>query len=104
MVRVSAARDARPQRDGLADLDAARAYAADPLLGARLRECTALVLAHRGRTARAIFGAPGDLKFRSCRTPFALAAPDEPLCAQALDAFFGGQPDPRTLGAGALPR
>ena len=82
---------------GLGGLDDARAYLAHPVLGERLRECVRAVLAHRGRSANAIFGSPDDLKFRSCVTLFALAAPDEPLFAQALAAFFRGIPDPATL-------
>src|SRR6476659_3909139 len=72
---------------GIASLDEARAYLAHPLLGPRLRECTQLVLRVEGRTARAIFGAPDDLKFRSCMTLFGFAAPDEDVFAQALDKY-----------------
>jgi len=36
----------------LSGLDEARAYLADPLLGARLRECTALVTGLRGLRSR----------------------------------------------------
>ena len=53
--------------------EARRAYLVHPLLGARLRECTELVLAIDGKTAHDIFGAPDDLKFRSCLTLFAEA-------------------------------
>lgn len=81
----------------LEDLGAARAYAAHPVLGARLREATAAMLAHRGRSARAILGTPDDLKFRSSMTLFALALPGEPLFRAALAAFAGGRPDPLTL-------
>ena len=82
---------------GLADLDEARRYLAHPLLGPRLLQCTRAVLAHRGCSAYAIFGTPDDLKFGSCMTLLGLAAPQEPLFAQALDAFCGGQPDALTL-------
>jgi uncharacterized protein (DUF1810 family) len=45
----------------------ARAYLAHPILGARLRECTALVEAAlaRGATLEAIFGDIDAMKFRS---------------------------------------
>ncbi len=82
---------------GLADFDEARRYLAHPLLGPRLLQCTRAVLAHAGRSAYAIFGTPDDLKFCSCMTLFGLAAPQQPLFAQALDAFCGGEPDPLTL-------
>jgi uncharacterized protein (DUF1810 family) len=38
----------------------ARAYAAHPVLGARLRDCTHLVLQIEGRTISDIFGYPDD--------------------------------------------
>lgn len=82
---------------GLADLDEARAYLAHPVLGERLRACTRAVLAHRGRSARAIFGTPDDLKFRSCMTLFGLAAPEDPLFGEALAAFYGGEADAATV-------
>ena len=85
------------QRYGIASLDEARAYLAHPLLGPRLRECTQLVLHTEGRTIHAIFGSPDDFKFRSCMTLFAFAAPDEDVFTQALDNYFGAEPDPRTL-------
>ncbi len=75
----------------------ARAYFAHPVLGPRLRDCVAATLAVQGRTAHEIFGSPDDLKFRSSLTLFAQAAPDEPLFREALEAYFDGKPDPRTL-------
>jgi uncharacterized protein (DUF1810 family) len=85
------------QHYGLASLAEARAYLAHPVLGPRLRECCALVLAVDGRSANQILGSPDDLKFRSCVTLFGLAAPAEPLFQQALDKYYGGVPDPRTV-------
>ena len=85
------------QTYAIGSLAEARAYLAHPVLGARLRECVAAVLAVQGRSAHEIFGAPDDLKLRSSLTLFAAADPDEPLFRRALEAFFGGAPDPRTL-------
>ena len=90
-------RSAMAERYALASLDEARAYAAHPVLGPRLRAWTRLVLAHAGKSAAAIFGTPDDLKFRSSMTLFARAVPDEPLFAQALDAFYAGREDDATL-------
>ncbi len=81
----------------ISSIDEARAYLDHPLLGERLRECTELVLATEGRSARDIFGAPDDLKFRSSMTLFSEAgAADEPF-RTALAKFFGGAPDEATL-------
>jgi uncharacterized protein (DUF1810 family) len=82
---------------GLENLDDACAYLADPLLGARLRECVGLALTHPQRSAHQIFGSPDDLKFRSCLTLFAAAAPADPLFPRALATFYAGVPDPLTL-------
>ncbi|MGU3477386.1 DUF1810 domain-containing protein [Methylobacterium sp. D48H] len=85
------------QRYAIGSLAEAQAYAAHPVLGARLRACTAAVNAVAGRSAHAIFGSPDDLKFRSSMTLFARAVPEEPVFADALARYFDGVPDPRTL-------
>src|SRR5438445_5583447 len=85
------------QHYAIQNLVEARAYLEHPLLGARLRECTQAVMAVEGRTAHEIFGAPDDLKFRSSMTLFTRAAPDESLFQKALDKYFVGEKDERTL-------
>ena len=82
---------------GLSDAAHARAYWRHATLGARLRECSRLVLSVQGRSAHDIFGSPDDLKFRSSLTLFAAAAPEETVFADALAVFYGGEPDRRTL-------
>ena len=84
------------RRYAIASLDEAKAYAGHPVLGPRLRECTALVLGVQGRGAKEIFGHPDDLKFCSCMTLFARATND-PLFPQALEKFFGGEEDQETV-------
>jgi uncharacterized protein (DUF1810 family) len=88
---------AMAQRFALGSLAEARAYAAHPVLGPRLVECTDLVNQAEGRSAHEIFGSPDDLKFRSSMTLFARAAPDNPIFAAALDKYFDGRPDQATL-------
>jgi len=85
------------QHFGLASIDEARAYWAHPLLGPRLRTCTQRVLAVEGRSALQIFGMPDVLKFGSSMTLFEWAAPNEPVFAQALEKFFAGQRDDKTM-------
>lgn len=85
------------QRYAIGSLDEARAYLAHPTLGARLRTCTAAVNGVSARSAHAIFGSPDDMKFRSSMTLFSVAAPDEPLFAEALARYFDGDADPSTL-------
>jgi uncharacterized protein (DUF1810 family) len=88
---------ATAQRYGIASLDEARAYVAHPVLGPRLRECAAALLAIEGRTARAMLGAPDDLKLRSSATLFARAAEPHSPFERLLERYFGGIPDARTL-------
>jgi uncharacterized protein (DUF1810 family) len=80
----------------ITSLDEARAYFEHPVLGARLRDCTQLVLAVEAKGVHAIFGSPDDLKFHSSMTLFAKAAPDERLFADALEKYFAGRPDTAT--------
>jgi uncharacterized protein (DUF1810 family) len=77
--------------------DEARCYWEHPVLGARLRECTQLVLNLRGRTADEIFPYPDSLKFRSCMTLFERCAADPAIFREALLKYFGGEPDRLTL-------
>ncbi len=84
------------QRYALASIEQAHAYLSHSLLGARLRNCTAVVAQIQGRTAEQIFGRPDDMKFRSSMTLFHLAVPDDPLFTEALDTYFDG-PDSATL-------
>ncbi len=88
----------------LRSLDEARAYLAHPVLGARLRECAALILAAPpAATAEEILGGIDALKLRSSMTLFLRAAPDEPLWHRVLERHFDGVPDGRTdelLGSG----
>jgi uncharacterized protein (DUF1810 family) len=84
-------------RFAIASLDEAQAYLAQPVLGARLRECARLTLAVESKTARDIFGSIDEVKFRSSMTLFARAAPDEELFQRCLDKYFAGDADPATL-------
>jgi uncharacterized protein (DUF1810 family) len=76
--------------------DEAVAYLATPLLAARLIECTKLVLAVPDKSPHDIFGSPDDMKFRSSMTLFD-AVDGGNLYRQAIDRFYGGDPDPATL-------
>jgi uncharacterized protein (DUF1810 family) len=87
------------QRYAIRDLDQATRYLADPILGSRLRHDVRLMISHKGKSALEILGSPDDLKFRSCLTLFGQVADnsDRMLFIEALDQFYDGEPDPRTL-------
>ena len=91
---------AMAQRYAIRDLDQARGYLTDPILGMRLRHDVQLLARHKGKSALEMLGSPDDLKLRSCLTLFGEAAidnSDRSLFKEALDQFYGGEPDPRTL-------
>ena len=75
----------------------AAAYLSHSLLGARLRECTAALLAVNGRTAERIMGYPDYLKLHSSMTLFAaLSGADSPFAA-ALAKYYSGTRCPHTV-------
>lgn len=82
---------------GIADLAEARAYLASPVLRQRLIEATEIMLSHKDVEAASILGDLDALKFRSCLTLFSLADPAEPVFNKALERFFQGEKDARTL-------
>ena len=89
------------QRFAISGVDEAAAYLEHPVLGSRLRECTALVNSVMRRSLSQIFGYPDDLKFHSSMTLFSEAAerfgPENSVFAEALDKYFQGQRDEATL-------
>ena len=79
-------------------LEAVR-YLDDPVLGSRLREITVAVLEHRDKDIEDIMGSRLDaVKFRSSMTLFDLVSPDD-IFAEAIDTFFSGKRDSRTIAA-----
>ncbi|KWC36304.1 calpastatin [Burkholderia ubonensis] len=85
------------QRYAIASLREADAYLRHPVLGERLRECTRLVNHVDGRSIQEIFGYPDYLKFRSSVTLFAHATSDNAEFVEALEKYYGGEADHRTL-------
>lgn len=83
-------------RYGITGAAEAAAYLRHPVLGPRLTECAEAALGVVGRSAREIFGAPDDMKLRSCATLFASVSPDGSVFHRLLDRYFHGERDPRT--------
>lgn len=78
-------------------LDEARAYLTHPILGARLRECTEILLNHSNRTAESILGPIDAVKLRSSMTLFECAADSPTPFPACLELYFGGERDEATL-------
>ena len=87
----------------ISSLAEANAYLAHPVLGARLRECTALVNEVANRSITQIFGDIDAVKFRSSMTLFSATGGDAGVFRAALDKYFDGKPDERTLAALGTP-
>jgi uncharacterized protein (DUF1810 family) len=94
------------RRYAISGLAEGRAYLEHPVLGARLMECAAAVLAVEGRSARQIMGEPDDMKLRSSMTLFRRAAEEESgmgmprhalMCARVLEKYFAGEKDGETV-------
>ena len=85
------------ERYAISGADEARAYLAHPVLGARLEECTRLMLAQPGPDAEAVLGGIDAVKFRSSMTLFAAVAPPDSVFDQALAKYFDGRGDQLTL-------
>ena len=81
---------------GVESLEEAKAYLAEPVLGARLRACVDALLSVDGRAAAEILGDVDAMKLRSSMTLFHRADPAEPRFSAVLDRFFAGRPDAAT--------
>ncbi len=87
---------ATAQRYAIRSGEEARAFLAHPTLGARLVEATRLAAAAPG-DAETVFGPIDAIKLRSSMTLFAEVADEPAPFIAALDRFFDGAPDSRTL-------
>ena len=85
------------QRYAIRSLEEAKEYWNHPILGERLRQCIQLSIDSK-KTALELFGKPvDDMKFQSCLTLFIQVDANNPLLKQAIDCFYGGRLDPKTI-------
>ena len=82
---------------GIEDIDEAKKYLAHPILGARLREITSVLLELPENDAYKIMGAPDDMKLHSCMTLFAYISENDSIFHKALNKFFAGRSDSGTM-------
>jgi len=82
---------------GVKSLDEAAAYLRHPILGGRLHESLKTLQMLEETSADRIFGDLDAMKFRSSLTLFAEADPADPIIEAALDRWFGGRKDEKTL-------
>lgn len=80
------------------DLDEAQAYLDHPLLGARLKEITTILLHLESKNAHTIFGSPDEFKLQSCMTLFSqVDKSDASVFDEVLKQYFGGHHCSKTL-------
>ena len=85
------------KRYAIRDLDEARLYLADPILGKRLINLCNELLKLENVTASEIFGYPDDMKLQSSMTLFAAAKGGDNVFESVLKKYYGGARDPATL-------
>jgi len=82
---------------GVKSLDEAASYLRHPILGGRLHESLKTLQMLEETSADRVFGDLDAMKFRSSLTLFAEANPSDPIIEAALDRWFGGRKDEKTL-------
>ncbi len=82
---------------GINGKEESKAYLEHPVLGARLREITSVLLTLEGKSAVDIFGHTDAMKLRSSMTLFNAVANGEDLFQKVLDKYYEGKADDRTL-------
>lgn len=90
-------RSSMAERFALDSIEQAQQYTAALIVGQRLYECTQLTVEIQNRSVSEIFGYPDDLKFHSSMTLFALAVPENRIFNTALEKYFDGKKDTKTL-------
>ena len=97
-----------PQIDGLGtstfaklyaikSISEAKAYFNHPLLGARLLECSKILLTIKNKSANDILGSPDYIKLQSCMTLFSLVLPLEKTFTDVLAKYYNNEKDIRTI-------
>lgn len=81
----------------ISDLQEAKCYIQDEILGKHLTEISEALLELESNDAYAVFGCPDNLKLKSSMTLFAIAAPNHNVFQKVLNKFFQGERDERTM-------
>lgn len=82
---------------GIQDLNEAKAYLADPILGKHLIEICEALLSLDTNDAAEVMGRPDDRKLKSSMTLFDAATESLNVFQMVLDKYYQGKKDYRTL-------
>lgn len=88
---------AMARRYAIRDLQEARNYLEDPVLGKRLAEISEALLALETDDPGKVMGYPDDRKLCSCMTLFEAADPSQGVFGKVLERFYKGKRDEETL-------
>ena len=78
-------------------IEEAKEYITHPILGARLLECSKIILEIENKTADDIFGYPDNAKLKSSMTLLNFVSPEHKEFAEVLKKYFSGKQDEQTL-------
>ena len=81
---------------GISNLEEAKAYLDDEILGPRLKEITSALLNHSNKAIESILGNIDSMKLKSSMTLFDLVSPND-VYQEVLETFFDGRRCKRTL-------
>lgn len=81
---------------GISDLEEAKAYLMDPVLGSRLVEISQALLDLQNVTMWDVFGGVDEMKLRSSMTLFSMVSEDS-VFEDVLNKYFNGEKDELTL-------
>ena len=79
------------------DLQEAKDYLNDAVLGGRLLEICEAALKVESNHAYQVFGAVDAMKLKSSMTLFELAAPEQTMFGEVLEKYFNGERDEQTV-------
>ena len=85
------------KRYAIKNLAEARQYLEHPVLGARLKTCSATLLAVQEKSISEILGFPDDVKLKSSMTLFSCIDEPDSVFGQVLAKYFHGEVDSRTI-------
>ena len=85
------------KRYSIKSVEEAKRYMSHSITGARLIECTVVVLNIQERSAKEVFGFPDNMKLKSSMTLFESISESGSVFALVLDKFFCGERCEKTL-------
>lgn len=94
---IGLGRSETAQYYSIADLQEAKAFLDDKVLGGNLREISEALLEVESDNVEEVMGWPDDMKLKSSMTLFFEADPDCEVFQKVLDKFFNGEKDQKTL-------